>query len=130
MPVVTHEVYQYLEVDLSQLSDSDISDVLKNHRQPDPDLCDTSFPGQMKCRIENCIISKSKEMDGVYTLERTLYLDFTWHDEEAMAAWQERYVGVHDSLLPSYAAESLEGIFIGDDICDYETDYRGICIGS
>ena len=126
MPSVTHEVDQVLEVDLSQLSEEDRNAVIECHKNPDAYKSDDSFPGEMTCRIDDCIVEESSESTGSFSLKRTLYFDFTWDDEDEMSEWEEDNATTDDATLPSYVAGDYEGICIGDDMHDYETDYRGV----
>lgn len=128
MPSVTHEVDQVLEVDLSHLSEEDRNAVIECHKKPDAYLSDDSFPGEMSCRIDNCLAEESSESPGSFTLKRKLYFDFAWDDEDAMSEWVEDNTTTDDATLPSYVAGDYEGIFIGDDMNDYETDYRGVTV--
>ena len=61
----------------------------------------------------------------LYTREETIF-DFTWEDEVAMSEWEEDNINTDNSLLPSYVAGDYEGLFVGDNMCDYETDYLGV----
>jgi len=126
MPSVTHEVSQSLEVDLAQLSEEERNDVIECHKQPDAYVSDDSFPGAMTCRVDECLVNESSEAPGSFVLKRTIYFEFTWEDEDAMSEWEEDNTTTNDATLPSYVAGDYEGIFIGDDMHDYETDYRGI----
>jgi len=126
MPSVTHEVDQTLEVNLSHLSEEDRNAVIECHKKPDPYVSDDSFPGEMTCRIDTCLAEESSEKPGSFTLKRKLYFDFTWEDEDAISEWEEDNTTTDDSTLPSYVVGDYEGIFIGDDMHDYETDYRGV----
>lgn len=127
MPSATHEVEQVLEIDLSSLSDDDRNSLLLCHKSPDPYVSDDSFPGEMKCRMEECTAVENDGATGFYSLRRTLIFEFTWEDQEAMSEWEEGNTATDDALLPSYVAGDYEGIFVGDDMRDYATDYRGVC---
>jgi hypothetical protein len=126
MPSVTHEVDQMLEVDLTKLGDDDRSAVLECHNKPDVYISDDSFPGEMKCRIVDCLVAESAATPRCYTLRRKLFFDFTWEDEGAMSEWEEDNTNTDNSLLPSYVAGDYEGLFVGENMCDYETDYLGV----
>lgn len=128
MPSVTHEVDQVLEVDLSHLSEEERNAVIECHKKPDAYMSDDSFPGEMSCRIDNCHAEESSESPGSFTLKRKLYFDFEWDDEDAMSEWVEDNTTTDDATLPSYVAGDYEGIFIGDDMNDYETEYRGVTV--
>ena len=128
MPSVTHEVSQVLEVDLAHLSDDDRNDVIECHKKPDAYISDDSFPGAMTCRVDECLAKESPEKPGSFVLKRTIYFEFSWEDEDAMSEWEEDNTTTDDATLPSYVAGDYEGIFIGDDMHDYETDYRGLTV--
>ena len=125
MPAVTHEVDQTLEVNLSHLSEEDRNAVIECHKKPDVYVADDSFPGEMTCRIDTCFAEESSETAGSFTLKRKLYFDFTWDDEDAMSEWEEDNTATDEAILPSYVAGDYEGIFIGDDMHDYQTEYLG-----
>lgn len=82
----------------------------------------------MTCRVDECLANESPEVPGSFVLKRTIYFEFTWEDEDAMSEWEEDNTTTDDATLPSYVAGDYEGIFTGDDMHDYETDYRGITI--
>lgn len=126
MPSVTHEVDQTLKVDLTMLSDDDRTAVLECHNKPDVYVSDDSFPGEMKCRIVDCLVAESMETPRFSTLRRKLFFDFTWEDEGAMSEWEEDNTNTDNSLLPSYVAGDYEGLLLGDNMCGYETEYLGV----
>ena len=106
MPSVSHQVDQVLEVDLTSLSELERKEIIECHENPDAYLCDDSFPGEMACRIEECLAKENSEKPGLFILKRTLYFDFSWEDEDA--EWEEDNTTTDDANFPSYVVGDYE----------------------
>ena len=124
---VTHRVIQRLELDLAGLSAEDVESAREAHRKPDICVNDESFPGAMTWRVVESSAVPSPGKRKALCLTRTVDFTFTCARTGSMTAWEERHVALDDALLPSHVAGDFEGIFVGDQMLDYDTDYRGPC---
>lgn len=124
---ITHRVIQRLELDLVDLSAEDVESVRKAHHKPDICLNDESFPGEMTWCVAGSSATPLPGKRKALCLKRTVDFTFTCKRIGAMTAWEQRHVSLDDALLPSHVAGDFEGIFVGDQMLDYDTDYRGPC---
>jgi predicted DNA-binding WGR domain protein len=122
---VTHQVEQRMNLDLSRINEDDAESAMELHREPDIYVSDESFPGKMAWRIGSSTERRVPGRKDAMVLERTILFTFTWSDARAMSAWARRNVAPDDALLPSHVAGDFEGIFVGDEMMDYQTTYRG-----
>ena len=124
---VTHQVDQRMEIDLSSLAKDDVESAIELHKDLDICVADASFPGEMSWRVVASSAKRPAGRKGVLLLERTIQFTFAWSNTRAMSAWTRRNVSTDDALLPSHVAGDYEGIFVADQVLDYETSYKGEC---
>lgn len=124
---VIHHVSQRMDLDLSGFSAEDAKSAVRLHKHPDIGVVDSSFPGKMSWSV---VRSSSKRAPGrkrLLLLERDILFTFKWSNRRAMSAWARQAIEPQDALLPSYVAGGYEGIFVNDQMFDYETRYRCLC---
>jgi hypothetical protein len=125
---VTHQVDQRMSIDLSTVDPADAASATESHREPDIYVEAESFPGKMTWRITRSLVQPSPGKPKRLLLERTILFTFSWADQRAMSRWAEENVECDNSLLPSHVAGDFQGLFVGDEMMDYETEYRGPCV--
>jgi hypothetical protein len=124
---VTHQVDQRMNIDLSTVDPADAASATEIHREPDIYVYAESFPGKMTWRITRSSVEPLPGKPKRLLLERTILFTFSWADQRVMSQWAEQNVECDNSLLPSHVAGDFQGLFVGDEMMDYETDYRGPC---
>lgn len=115
-------VLQNLEIPLGDFR-GDIKELEQWVSDPDPYLCDESFPGGFSWKLESASVSAKGE---TISIARELIFKFVCAENQALDQWCDENVTMDDALLPSHVVGDYETLHWEETAWDFDTHCSAI----
>ncbi len=111
-------ITQTIYFDKDKYSKKEIDEATKIHKNPDPFIGFTKFPGTMEWKLEWV-----ESSDGY--LGREILFTFLWDKDDEFNLWLENEgISIEEESLSFIIVCNFMNIEIGDDFLDYENTYN------
>ena len=111
-------ITQTIYFDKDKYSKKEIDEATEIHKNPDPFIGFTKFPGTMEWKLEWV-----ESSDGY--LGREILFTFLWDKDDEFNLWLENEgISIEEESLSFIIVCNFMNIEIGDDFLDYENTYN------
>ena len=111
-------ITQTIYFDKDKYSKKEIDEATEIHKNPDPFIGFTKFPGTMEWKVEWV-----ESSDGY--LGREILFTFLWDKDDEFNLWLENEgISIEEESLSFIIVCNFMNIEIGDDFLDYENTYN------
>ena len=111
-------ITQTIYFDKDKYSKKEIDEAIEIHKNPDPFIGFTKFPGKMEWKLE--------WVESSYGyLGREILFTFLWDKDDEFNLWLENEgISIEEESLSFIIVCNFMSIEIGDDFLDYENTYN------
>ena len=111
-------ITQTIYFDKDKYSKKEIDEATEIHKNPDPFIGFTKFPGTMEWKLE--WVESSDDYLG-----REILFTFLWDKDDEFNLWLENEgISIEEESLSFIIVRNFMNIEIGDDFLDYENTYN------